>query len=112
MWPLQDLLDLDSEELCLIDSQISSLRDVPAGIRVQVLNLHCNRIAKIEALDRLTSLCHLDLSSNQVQRIEGLNALVSLRSLNLSCNLITAVTGLENLRWVQICLYSTVSIFH
>ncbi|KFQ21895.1 Leucine-rich repeat and coiled-coil domain-containing protein 1, partial [Mesitornis unicolor] len=61
------------------------------------LNLHCNRIARIEGLGRLRNLQHLDLSSNQIRRMEGLSSLVNLRTLSLSCNLITKVEGLEKL---------------
>ncbi|NXG68662.1 LRCC1 protein, partial [Baryphthengus martii] len=61
------------------------------------LNLHSNRIARIEGLSHLRNLQHLDLSSNQIRRIEGLNSLANLRTLSLSCNLITKVEGLEKL---------------
>ncbi|KFU96205.1 Leucine-rich repeat and coiled-coil domain-containing protein 1, partial [Chaetura pelagica] len=61
------------------------------------LNVHCNRIARIEGLSHLRNLQHLDLSSNQIRRIEGLSSLANLRTLSLSCNLITKVEGLEKL---------------
>ncbi|KFV42385.1 Leucine-rich repeat and coiled-coil domain-containing protein 1, partial [Gavia stellata] len=61
------------------------------------LNVHCNRIARIEGLSHLRNLQHLDLSSNQIRRIEGLSSLVNLRTLSLSCNLIMKVEGLEKL---------------
>lgn len=68
--------------------------EVPLSDAVTSLNLHCNRIPRIEAL---TSggrrLRHLDLSSNRISRIEGLACLTSLRTLNLSCNFITKVEG-------------------
>ncbi|NXJ71440.1 LRCC1 protein, partial [Rostratula benghalensis] len=64
---------------------------------LHTLNLHCNRIARIEGLCHLRNLQHLDLSSNQIRRIEGLSSLVNLRTLRLSCNLITKVEGLEKL---------------
>ncbi|KFV92518.1 Leucine-rich repeat and coiled-coil domain-containing protein 1, partial [Fulmarus glacialis] len=62
-----------------------------------MLNVHCNRIARIEGLSHLWHLQHLDLSSNQIRRIEGLSSLANLRTLSLSCNLITKVEGLEKL---------------
>lgn len=72
-----------------------SLLEVSLSSDLHTLNMHCNRVARIEGLGHLRNLQHLDLSSNQIRRMEGLNALESLRSLNLSCNLITAVEGLQ-----------------
>ncbi|KAK2149746.1 hypothetical protein LSH36_438g02044 [Paralvinella palmiformis] len=86
------------EELCFIDSGIKSLYSVALHSDLQVLNLHCNQIKKIENLEGLQHLKHLDLSSNQIGDISGLDYLVSLRTLNLSCNAIDTVQGLENLR--------------
>ncbi|XP_061111868.1 leucine-rich repeat and coiled-coil domain-containing protein 1 [Conger conger] len=84
-------------ELCLIDKNIKSLFEVPLSVNVRSLNLHCNRISKIEGLTTTWQLRHLDLSSNQISRIEGLDSLSSLRTLNLSCNLITKIEGLTGL---------------
>ncbi|NXI52824.1 LRCC1 protein, partial [Chloroceryle aenea] len=64
---------------------------------LHTLNLHSNRIARIEGLSHLRNLQHLDLSSNQIRRIEALSSLANLRTLSLSCNLITKVEGLEKL---------------
>ena len=99
MW--QDgAIDLSSDELCLIDSGITSLADIPLRPNIKTLNLHCNHIGRIEQLHNLTFLRYLDLSSNRISKIEGLGGLVSLRVLNLSCNLIEVVEGLENLRYM------------
>ncbi|XP_010707392.2 leucine-rich repeat and coiled-coil domain-containing protein 1-like [Meleagris gallopavo] len=84
-------------ELSLVDKGVRSLLEVSLSSDLHTLNMHCNRIARIEGLGHLRNLQHLDLSSNQIRRMEGLSALESLRSLNLSCNLITAVEGLEKL---------------
>ncbi|XP_046547844.1 leucine-rich repeat and coiled-coil domain-containing protein 1-like [Haliotis rubra] len=91
-------VDLDSNELCLIDSGVHDIRDVPLRPHLLVLNLHSNYIQQIHNLSRLQQLRHLDLSSNQITRIQGLEGLVSLRTLNLSCNLIAEVSGLSPLR--------------
>uniref|UniRef100_A0A672PZJ8 Leucine rich repeat and coiled-coil centrosomal protein 1 n=1 Tax=Sinocyclocheilus grahami TaxID=75366 RepID=A0A672PZJ8_SINGR len=80
-------------ELCLIDKDISSLLEVPLNPSISSLNLHCNRLTKIEGLTTAWHIRHLDLSSNHICRIEGLASLSSLRTLNLSCNLITKVEG-------------------
>ncbi|NXS97050.1 LRCC1 protein, partial [Jacana jacana] len=84
-------------ELCLMDKGIRSLLEFSLSSDLHTLNLHCNRIARIEGLCHLRNLQHLDLSSNQIRRIEGLSSLANLRTLSLSCNLITKVEGLEKL---------------
>ncbi|NWS30257.1 LRCC1 protein, partial [Polioptila caerulea] len=84
-------------ELSLMDKGVKSLRDVSLSSDLHTLNAHCNLIAKIQGLDHLRNLQHLDLSSNQIRRIEGLGSLAKLRTLSLSCNLLTKVEGLEKL---------------
>ncbi|NXR81172.1 LRCC1 protein, partial [Pycnonotus jocosus] len=84
-------------ELSLMDKGVKSLRDVPLSPDLHTLNAHCNLIARIQGLDHLRNLQHLDLSSNQIRRIEGLGSLAELRTLSLSCNLLTKVEGLEKL---------------
>ncbi|XP_060788227.1 leucine-rich repeat and coiled-coil domain-containing protein 1 isoform X2 [Neoarius graeffei] len=84
-------------ELSLIDKNISSLFEVPLKPAITSLNLHCNRLSKIEGLTTAWHLRHLDLSSNHITHIEGLGGLSSLRTLNLSCNSITKVEGLNGL---------------
>uniref|UniRef100_A0A667XH17 Leucine-rich repeat and coiled-coil domain-containing protein 1 n=1 Tax=Myripristis murdjan TaxID=586833 RepID=A0A667XH17_9TELE len=84
-------------ELSLIDKNITSLLEVPLRPVVKSLNLHCNRIPRIEGLTSAWRLRHLDLSSNCISRIEGLSSLSSLRTLNLSCNSLTKVEGLNGL---------------
>ncbi|KAM9023425.1 leucine-rich repeat and coiled-coil domain-containing protein 1 isoform 1-T1 [Ara ararauna] len=84
-------------EVYLVDKGIQSLLEVSLSSELHTLNVHCNRIARIEGLGHLRNLQHLDLSSNQICRIEGLSSLANLRTLSLSCNLITKVEGLEKL---------------
>ncbi|XP_063247898.1 leucine-rich repeat and coiled-coil domain-containing protein 1 isoform X3 [Prinia subflava] len=84
-------------ELSLMDKGVKSLRDVSLSSDLHTLNAHCNLIARIQGLEHLRNLQHLDLSSNQIRRIEGLGSLAKLRTLSLSCNLLTKVEGLENL---------------
>ncbi|XP_053844428.1 leucine-rich repeat and coiled-coil domain-containing protein 1 [Vidua macroura] len=84
-------------ELSLMDKGVKSLRDVSLSSDLHTLNAHCNLIARIQGLDHLRNLQHLDLSSNQIRRIEGLDSLAKLRTLSLSCNLLTKVEGLEKL---------------
>ncbi|XP_030906474.2 leucine-rich repeat and coiled-coil domain-containing protein 1 isoform X2 [Melopsittacus undulatus] len=84
-------------ELYLVDKGIQSLLEVSLSSELHTLNVHCNRITRMEGLGHLRNLQHLDLSSNQIRRIEGLSSLANLRTLSLSCNLITKVEGLEKL---------------
>ncbi|XP_058504235.1 leucine-rich repeat and coiled-coil domain-containing protein 1 isoform X1 [Solea solea] len=88
---------MGDNELSLIDKNITSLLDIPRSPTVSSLNLHCNRIPRIEGLTSAWHLRHLDLSSNCISNIEGLSSLAALRTLNLSCNLITKVEGLNGL---------------
>ncbi|NWW02557.1 LRCC1 protein, partial [Oreocharis arfaki] len=80
-----------------VGASLRSLRDVSLSSDLHTLNAHCNLIARIQGLDHLRNLQHLDLSSNQIRRIEGLSSLANLRTLSLSCNLLTKVEGLEKL---------------
>uniref|UniRef100_A0A3Q2YL99 Leucine-rich repeat and coiled-coil domain-containing protein 1 n=1 Tax=Hippocampus comes TaxID=109280 RepID=A0A3Q2YL99_HIPCM len=88
---------MEEKELSLIDKNISSLLEVPLRPTITSLNLHCNRIPRIEGLTSAWLLRHLDLSSNCIAKIEGLASLTTLRTLNLSCNAITKVEGLTGL---------------
>ncbi|XP_068605195.1 leucine-rich repeat and coiled-coil domain-containing protein 1 [Brachionichthys hirsutus] len=88
---------MGDKELTLIDRNIKCLLDVLLSPTITSLNLHCNRIQRIEGLNSSWNLRHVDLSSNCISSIEGLTSLTSLRTLNLSCNLITKVEGLNGL---------------
>ncbi|XP_068504807.1 leucine-rich repeat and coiled-coil domain-containing protein 1 isoform X2 [Syngnathus scovelli] len=88
---------MEEKEISLIDKSISSLLEVPLRPTITSLNLHCNRIPRIEGLASTLLLRHLDLSSNRIAVIEGLASLTALRTLNLSCNAITKVEGLNGL---------------
>ncbi|XP_034867335.1 leucine-rich repeat and coiled-coil domain-containing protein 1 isoform X1 [Mirounga leonina] len=84
-------------DLCFMDKGLRSISELSLDSSLHAINLHCNNISKIEAIDHVWNLQHLDLSSNQINRIEGLNTLTKLCTLNLSCNLITRIEGLEAL---------------
>ncbi|XP_047581064.1 leucine-rich repeat and coiled-coil domain-containing protein 1 isoform X1 [Lutra lutra] len=84
-------------DLCFMDKGLRSISELSLDSSLHAINLHCNNISKIEAIDHVWNLQHLDLSSNQIDRIEGLNTLTKLCTLNLSCNLITRIEGLEAL---------------
>ncbi|KAI5938942.1 Leucine-rich repeat and coiled-coil domain-containing protein 1 [Manis javanica] len=89
--------DSSCGDLCFMDKGLRSISELSLDSTLHAINLHCNNISKIEAIDHVWNLRHLDLSSNQISQIEGLNTLTKLCTLNLSCNLITKVEGLEAL---------------
>ncbi|KAM8785482.1 leucine-rich repeat and coiled-coil domain-containing protein 1 isoform 2-T2 [Rhynchonycteris naso] len=91
--------DFDSScgDLCCMDKGLRSISELSLESTLHAINLHCNNISKIEAIDHVWNLQHLDLSSNQISHIEGLSKLTKLCTLNLSCNLITKIEGLETL---------------
>ncbi|XP_054972673.1 leucine-rich repeat and coiled-coil domain-containing protein 1 isoform X6 [Pan paniscus] len=89
--------DSSCGDVCFMDKGLQSISELSLDSTLHAVNLHCNNISKIEAIDHIWNLRHLDLSSNQISRIEGLNTLTKLCTLNLSCNLITKVEGLEEL---------------
>nr|XP_058898656.1 leucine-rich repeat and coiled-coil domain-containing protein 1 isoform X2 [Kogia breviceps] len=84
-------------DLCFMDKGLRSISELSLDSALHAINLHCNNISKIKAIDHIWNLQHLDLSSNQISQIEGLNTLTKLRTLNLSCNLITRIEGLKAL---------------
>ncbi|XP_054985219.1 leucine-rich repeat and coiled-coil domain-containing protein 1 isoform X2 [Sorex araneus] len=89
--------DSSCGDLCFMDKGLISISELSLNSTLNGINLHCNNISKIEAIDHVWNLQHLDLSSNQITRIEGLNTLTKLSTLNLSCNMITRIEGLEAL---------------
>ncbi|XP_054548125.1 leucine-rich repeat and coiled-coil domain-containing protein 1 isoform X2 [Talpa occidentalis] len=89
--------DCTCGDLCFMDKGLRSISELSLNSTLHAINLHCNNISKINAIDHIWNLQHLDLSSNQISQIEGLNTLTKLCTLNLSCNLITRIEGLEAL---------------
>ncbi|XP_053322716.1 leucine-rich repeat and coiled-coil domain-containing protein 1 [Spea bombifrons] len=87
----------ESRELSLMDKQVSSLLEISLDSSLLSINLHCNQLSRIEGLEHLHHLQHLDLSSNLITRIEGLGSLKSLCTLNLSCNKLSKIEGLQGL---------------
>nr|XP_004656966.1 leucine-rich repeat and coiled-coil domain-containing protein 1 isoform X2 [Jaculus jaculus] len=89
--------DSSCADVCFMDKGLQSISELSLDSSLHAINLHCNNISKIKAIDHIWNLRHLDLSSNQISQIEGLTTLTKLRTLNLSCNLITRIEGLEAL---------------
>ncbi|KAM5281792.1 leucine-rich repeat and coiled-coil domain-containing protein 1 isoform 2-T2 [Ctenodactylus gundi] len=84
-------------DVSFMDKGLQSISELSLDSTLRAINLHCNNISKINAIDHIWNLRHLDLSSNQISQIEGLSKLTKLCTLNLSCNLITRIEGLEAL---------------
>lgn len=61
-----------------------------------MLDLHSNKITKIENINHLSELRVLNLANNLITSVENLSGLSSLTELNLRRNLIESVTGLIN----------------
>lgn len=59
-------------------------------VKLEVLNLSYNLIAKIEKVDKLLRLRELNLSYNKISKIEGLENMCNLQKLNLAGNEIFA----------------------
>ncbi|XP_038193068.1 centriolin isoform X4 [Arvicola amphibius] len=55
-------------------------------VKLEVLNLSYNLIAKIEKVDKLLRLRELNLSYNKISKIEGLENMCNLQKLNLAGN--------------------------
>ncbi|KAM6170783.1 leucine-rich repeat and coiled-coil domain-containing protein 1 isoform 2-T2 [Erethizon dorsatum] len=89
--------DSSCGDVCFMDKGLQSISELSLHSTLHAINLHCNNISKIKAIDHVWNLRHLDLSSNQISQIEGLSTLKKLCTLNLSCNLITRIEGLEAL---------------
>lgn len=89
--------DSSCGDVCFMDKGLQSISELSLDSTLHAINLHCNNISKIKAIDHIWNLRHLDLSSNQISQIEGLSTLTKLCTLNLSCNLITRIEGLEAL---------------
>ncbi|KAG8520398.1 Leucine-rich repeat and coiled-coil domain-containing protein 1, partial [Galemys pyrenaicus] len=88
-------------DLCFMDKGLMSISELSLNSTLHAINLHCNNISKISAIDHIWNLQHLDLSSNQISQIEGLSTLTKLCTLNLSCNLITRIEGLIPLHGIK-----------
>ncbi|KAF7475914.1 leucine-rich repeat and coiled-coil domain-containing protein 1 [Marmota monax] len=89
--------DSSCGDVCFMDKGLQSISELSLDSTLHTINLHCNNISKIKAIDHVWNLRHLDLSSNQISQIEGLSTLTKLCTLNLSCNLLTRIEGLEAL---------------
>lgn len=68
---------------------------------LDVLDLHENRLTKIENLNKLSNVRVLNLSNNQLEVIENLTGMKSLVELNLRKNKIHTINDLSQLNSLQ-----------
>ncbi len=64
---------------------------------MRVISIQCNRITKIQNLDKNVGLKELYLSENGIEKIEGLDRLVNLEILDVSYNQLSQIEGVETL---------------
>lgn len=96
--PLQALHNL--RELLLNGNSIVDVSPL-AGLDLEILHLHSNRIEDVTGLSTLGSLITLTLDDNLIEDVSALSTLGSLGSLSLSGNLIVDVTPLAALTGLQ-----------
>jgi protein phosphatase 1 regulatory subunit 7 len=60
--------------------------------------LQCNRIVKIENLDKLVNLTELYLSENGIEKIENFEHNTKLETLDLAKNQIKKIEGIDHLK--------------
>lgn len=68
---------------------------------LDVLDLHENRISKIENINKLQTLRVLNLSNNQIEVLENLSGMKSLVELNLRKNKISLISEMSGLNSLQ-----------
>eukprot|EP00928_Gymnodinium_smaydae_P013387 TRINITY_DN14885_c0_g2_i1.p1 TRINITY_DN14885_c0_g2~~TRINITY_DN14885_c0_g2_i1.p1 ORF type:complete len:402 (-),score=87.69 TRINITY_DN14885_c0_g2_i1:123-1328(-) len=85
------------EEIFFQCTRIKKLENLaPAGAALKRLILIANCIEKVEGLEELVNLEHLELYQNLVKRIENISHLKSLRILDFSFNKIRSIAPLGN----------------
>ncbi|OQR97804.1 protein phosphatase 1 regulatory subunit 7 [Achlya hypogyna] len=92
------------EILVLSDNAIEEMPgDLTALFKLKTLQLHGNRIARIDHLKACRHLTYLDLSRNRISGVmaTGLQTLAALEYLNLSDNELTSIGNVENLKKLE-----------
>lgn len=65
--------------------------------KLRSLSLQCNRITKIQNLDKIVNLKELYLSENGIEKMEGLERIINLEILDVSYNQLSQIEGVETL---------------
>ncbi|KAF0724342.1 hypothetical protein Ae201684P_003316 [Aphanomyces euteiches] len=92
------------EVLVMSDNEIKEIStDFTELFKLKTLQLHGNKLTRIEHLKNCRQLTYLDLSRNRISGswANALQALVALEYLNLSDNQITSIGSLENLKKLE-----------
>lgn len=74
-------------------NQIEVIRALDKNLELKELKLYSNRITRIEGLEKLTELCSLQLQDNKLSKLgNGLQNCKKLRSLRVDCNEILSIS--------------------
>jgi Leucine Rich repeats (2 copies) len=88
--------------LRIAGGKLDDLRLVAPLRHLVVLDLHDQQIDRVDGLDGMAELDHLDLSGNRIASTEGLGALHALRSLYLADNRLKRIESLDALRSLEV----------
>ena len=75
---------------------IKQIKNLQALTKLDVLDLHSNKIGKIENIGHLSDLRVLNLANNLIKTVDNLQGLDALTELNLRRNIIDQVNGLNH----------------
>ncbi|TPX32417.1 hypothetical protein SmJEL517_g04464 [Synchytrium microbalum] len=94
------------EELHLSNNIVNAISDL--GLRrivgLRILTLQCNRITKIDGLERLPNLVELNMESNQIRHVinDAFIGCSSLKYLNVKENRLRTLQNFENLPFLKV----------
>ncbi|KAL9957421.1 hypothetical protein ACROYT_G039054 [Oculina patagonica] len=86
------VLRLDNNQLCKIEH-----REIGCCSQITVLDISCNSITDISALNALPALEELDLSNNKISKIPDLGRCKKIQELDISRNQVSDLSGLKSL---------------
>jgi Leucine-rich repeat (LRR) protein/GTPase SAR1 family protein len=89
------------KKLVVRDSQLDKIDNIEALVHLQHLDLEENAIESAESLSHLTTLKHLNLRDNRLEKIQYLDQLKQLTHLDLSANSIAGIENLGHLKELQ-----------
>jgi len=88
--------------LRLAGGHLDDLRVLAPLVHLVVLDVHDQAIGRIDGLDGMAVLDHLDVSGNRITSFTGLEHLRSLRSLYAADDRLTGLTGLDGLQSLEV----------
>ena len=88
-------INLHSNKLSKIEPAIKSFK------ALQQLDLSSNDIVDLSGIVGVSSISHLNLSANKIRTLSAIGQLVNLQYLNLSCNRIESISAISNLKHLR-----------